>query len=89
VLRELKQKCTVNSIAYAKFLETHKLSRSLRSLKLMFLDIETEISAPAIEDDQDTVLMTLETICYKLMEKTKRKRTSSKKTTKMWKENTH
>jgi len=45
----------------------------------MFLDIETEISAPAIEDDQDTVLMTLETICYKLMEKTKRKRTSSKK----------
>jgi len=55
------------------------LSRSLQSLKLMFLDIEAEISAPVIEDDQDTVLMTLETICYKLMEKTKRKRTSSKK----------
>ena len=79
VLRELNQKCTVKSIAYAKCLENHKVSHSLRSLKLMFLDIEAEISAPVIEDDQDTVLMTLETICYKLMEKTKRKTTSGKK----------
>ena len=32
----------------------------------MFLDIEAEISPHGIEDDQDTVLITLETICYNI-----------------------
>ena len=75
ILRELKgYRCALYSARYASFINTFKLQRSLRSLKLFFLELEAGLMEPVLPDDEDTVVITLETIYYKEAEQVKRKR---------------
>jgi len=75
ILRDLKgYRCSLYSARYASFLNTFKLQRSLRSLKLLFLELEAGLMEPVLPDDEDTILITLETIYYKEAEQVKRKR---------------
>ena len=76
ILRQLKgYRCTVYSAAYASFLNEHKLERSLRRLKLLFLDLEAGFIKPIIPNDGETIWTTIDTIAFKEVEQ----RTQTKK----------
>ena len=81
ILRQLKgYRCTVYSAAYASILNEHKLERSLRSLKLLFLDLEAGFIKPIIPNDDETIWTTIDTIACKEVEQrtqTRKKRTYS------------
>ena len=60
ILRQLKgYRCTVYSAAYTSFLNEHTLKRSLRSLKLLFLDLEAGFIKPIIPNDDETIWTTI------------------------------
>ena len=57
-----RDKCTVYTLAYERFLLQTKLMRSLESLKLMLLDIEAGLMDPVFPHDETTVCILIDEI---------------------------
>ena len=68
-----KEKFTLYSCAYEDFLTHHKLTRSLHSLKLMFMDIEAGIKEAVIPNDETTVFILIDEISHRQRYQTQRK----------------
>ena len=61
ILRELRgYKCALYSAGYAAFIHAYNLDRSLRSLKLFFMDIEAGFIEQILPHDEDFVSMTID-----------------------------
>ena len=69
-----KEKFTLCSHDYENFLKEHKLNRSLHSLKLMFMDIESGVRKPIIPHDDTTVFILIEEITHRQQQNHTRKR---------------
>ena len=58
-------KCSLYSAQYASFIHGYKLERSLKSLKLFFLEIEAGVYENTIPQDEDTVAMAIDRIVWR------------------------
>ena len=58
-------RCSLYSAQYASFIHEYKLDRSLKSLKLFFLEIEAGIYENTLPQDEDTVAMAIDRIVWK------------------------
>ena len=75
ILRDLKgYKCQLYSAKYASFLHEFTLQRSLRSLKLFFLELEAGLREAVLPNDEDTVSIKIDEISWKEEENRRRKR---------------
>ena len=75
ILRELGgYKCSLYSAQYAAFIHAYQLDRSLKSLKLFFMEIEAGLHEHIMSDDEDTVAMTIDKIVWKEEEHNRRRK---------------
>jgi len=75
ILRELDgYKCALYSAQYAAFINAYKFERSLKSLKLFFMEIEAGLHEQIMPDDEDTIAVTIDKIVWREEENNRRRK---------------